>query len=173
MIRTIATLSLAAMAVLALAGCGAPSAPTPNSATGSTSTPTPSMSAATNAQWASLIAARKKKDDALLGKFASDCEFNFDPTLNTIACTITALTVATTADITTTVLGGARKKLGAPPAEIAQLVTDTEKAATALSAAANAASDGCPGARCESRWLAMMQSISTYMGSTDAWQPYL
>lgn len=183
----------AAFLIVVLSGCASgtpgigasprvPASVSSSTASGS-STSADSEPAATTAQYASLVAKQRATLDKHLEEMlGADCDWSSPGQVDRpglVVCTMGTLGMEWGAETLNLVLEGAQKPgvpayVGAPPAEIQTLVTDTVTASTTLVKAAKAADDcvTTDGPDCMSKLLAFSFAMTGMQGQLAAWDPY-
>lgn len=169
------------VSVLLLAGCGGSS--DGDKADDTATTSEPKVQTATTAQYASIIAENSDISDQL--EKMGSCDWLGSGKLDQpglIVCMAGVLTLSYQATTLHTSLESAGQEgvpafIGAPPKEIAPLVTDTVTSAKALQASAEAVNDGgCEdtgAGDCQSLRITMTQDMSDLERQLRAWGPYL
>ena len=171
--RTVALVALCA--VVGLAGCSSSDADDVAKPAASTSAAPTQAPAATEAQWASLIAQGKS---GAVDAFQSWEDSGCIATMMDTACAITLTTMGYAAETLSTLIEAGTNEagsgyIGAPPAEISALVDETKAAADRASDVASAAGTACTGgAECTTEAFAAVVAYDSLTSSLAGWAPY-
>jgi len=183
-------IAVASVSLLLLAGCASSGSPaeteTPTSVrTRSPNvtlspTPTTAVDVATPEQWASLIAqVQFDVEEANANWEAATCS-SLAVDRGALDCRIMLMTMGTVAKTAALEIGGAATAdsptyLGAPTAEILNLVGETVSAAEAAGVAAEPVylGDACPGENCVRDGFAFEMAWDDLRSALVAWSPYL